>query len=219
MNSAKSKKLAEIFLSSPVEIFSKSQMICRPDDNPHSIFYLEKGYVKSYSLTEDGDEKVYLIYKPGEIFPILYTFDHQPLTKFYQAMSECIVRRMSADYFMQLINNDNILLMQVTKSIVNFLDIYRNRIDNLEFTDARSRLISRLLYLALRFGEEHKEGVRIGVRMTHYDIAGSIALVRETVSRELEKLGKQKLIKVEEGHIIILDRQKLENLLNHTEKL
>ncbi len=210
----KYQTIDQFFLECPAEKYGKGHTICRPDDAPGSIFYLESGYVKSYSVTLCGDEKIYLIYKPTEIFPILYTLDKQPLTKFYQSLSPIVIRRAPTDVFIRLISDNSKILLQVTKRIANFLDIYRNRIDNLEFTNARSRLISRLLFLEQRLGVIQNGTKRFAVKVTHYDIAGSIALARETVSRELEKLEKNGLIKIDEGYISIPDRSKLEELLD-----
>ena len=50
--------------------YRKGEFIIRPDFPPSGIFYIEKGFVRVYFLTGDGEEKLYIIYKEDEIFPI-----------------------------------------------------------------------------------------------------------------------------------------------------
>ena len=56
----------------------------------------------------------------------------------------------------------------------------------------------------------------ISVPLTHADIALSIAITRETASRECKKLEEEGLIKYEHRKIVVNDIKKLEEeLANH----
>lgn len=94
------------------------------------------------------------------------------------------------------------------------LDVFTDRVENLEFTKASARLISRLLYLSKRFGKQEGAHIRLVIPLTHKDIANTIAMTRETASREFTKLEKKKLIGYENHHIVIYDKQKLEEELS-----
>ncbi|HEY9597026.1 MAG TPA: PAS domain-containing protein, partial [Cyanophyceae cyanobacterium] len=58
----------------------------------------------------------------------------------------------------------------------------------------KDRLYYLLLFLKERFGQEVLEGVRLSIRLTHQDIADACCTTRVTITRELGKLQKQKII-------------------------
>lgn len=72
MDNVSDKELVEFFQKKKSRVYKKGQVILHPDEETSNyIYYLEKGHVKVYSITEDGYEKCHIFYKPGEIFPLL----------------------------------------------------------------------------------------------------------------------------------------------------
>jgi CRP-like cAMP-binding protein len=202
-------KLEMFFKQAHLLRYKKGHLFFRPDDTPTDIFFIDRGFVKSYSITEWGDEKLSIIYKAGEFFPIFWLFDNIPLTKFYEAMDEVLIRDVSKDDLLNLISSDNEALLDLTKRIITIYEIVENRVDSLEFTNAYSRLISRLLYVAKRFGEQEGKKVIIKAPINHKDLAASTAMTRETASREFEKLQKKGVISYSDHTVVINDIHKL----------
>jgi CRP/FNR family transcriptional regulator, global nitrogen regulator len=75
------------------------------------------------------------------------------------------------------------------------------------------RLARLLPLLARKFGESPNGGpTRIGLRLTHQDLADVIASTRESVTAALMDLRRQKVIEIERGRIVLLDPEKLANI-------
>ena len=51
---------------------SKGEVVVRGDDKDPWIYYLEKGFIKVYSISDTGDEYLHIIYRQGEIFPLIW---------------------------------------------------------------------------------------------------------------------------------------------------
>jgi CRP-like cAMP-binding protein len=51
--------------------------------------------------------------------------------------------------------------------------------------------------------------------MTHEEIAQSIGVSRETISRALAEWRQEKLIRFSRGHIVLLEPEKLRSLVEH----
>lgn len=203
-----------IFLSAKESRYKKGAIILRPEDTPSDVYFIEEGFIKIYSLAEWGDEKLTAIFHAEEIFPLLYVFDKIPLTKYYEAMGDVILKKIPAKKFLDMIDNNPLLLRQFISKTTALIDVYRNRIDNLEYTNAHARVVSRLLYLAKRFGEKRGHSILIKAPVTHKDIASSIAMTRETTSREFEKLEKKNIVRYVNKLILIHDITKLEKELS-----
>ncbi len=204
-----SKKLHDFFKKSELTVYKKGQIILKPDDLSRNVFYIEKGFVRVYSLTEWGEEKLFLIYKEDEIFPLFWLFDNLPLIRFYEAINIVHIRKVSKNDFLKFIELHPDAHMELTKKLVAMFDILINRIDSLEYTNVYARVVSRLLYLAKRFGITQDGKVIIKVPISHKDLASSIGATRETVSRDIEKLEKKGLIAYFKDYLQINDQELL----------
>ena len=74
------------------------------------------------------------------------------------------------------------------------------RLKSLLFRSNRERLIFLLLELAEKYGQAASEGVRIGIKLSHQDLASIIGSTRETVTVVLSELQT-------EGYLIVRRRQ------------
>lgn len=178
-------------------------MILRADEPPNGVYLIEKGYVKVYSLTQAGSEKDKNFYKPGEIFPLIWTFYNTATTVYFEAMDDVVVKKVAKKEFLEYIKTDKALLLEIIKKLALILNVYSERIDTLGYTRTYPRLISELLALAKRYGKPYKKILILDVPIGHKEIANSIAMTRETASRELERLIKKGII-AQNGHLIVI---------------
>jgi CRP/FNR family transcriptional regulator len=212
-------KLETYFQQNELITYKKGDIILHPEQTPRDIFYIEKGHVRVYSLTEWGDEKLFVIYKAAELFPLFWFFDLVPLKRFYEALDEVQVRRVSKENFLSFLKNHPEELLELSNKLISIFDVLINRIDSLEFTNAYARLISRLIYLAQRFGEKQKDAILITIPIHQKDIASSIALTRETTSREFKKLEEKGLVGYKNHLIVINDIEALKKeMSSHYDK-
>ena len=193
--------------------YRKGEFIIRPDSPPTGIFYIEKGFVRVYFLTGDGEEKIHIIYKADEIFPMLWAVSGEQKHLFYEAMGQVILRRVSKEEFLKFIQQDSQVLTELIRRLATVFNVFTNRVHNLEITKAYPRVIARLLFLAQRFGEKEGSSVKIVAPIKHKDIASSIGLTRETTSRELEKLEARGFITSDKQFLVIKSIKKLEEEL------
>lgn len=208
MKDIASEGIDKFFLKFKQRNYKKGQVILHPDEEASDhIYYLEKGHVKVYSITEEGNERCHIFYKPGEIFPLVAFFVNKTRDVFFEAMEGITVRRAPRKEFMDFIMTDTKYLLEIIKRISVVLEIYANRIDNLECTNAYPRVISRLIYMAERFGRRYGKNIILDIPVTHKDIANTIGLTRETASREIEVLIKKGMIS-QNGHIIVINNIK-----------
>ena len=100
--------------------------------------------------------------------------------------------------------------------ITKYGEMYRvhsERILNLEYRSVRERLISFLLTTARRFGEKNSDGILIKVPLRHQDVASSINSSRETTTREIAYLERNKLIINHQLYFTLTDIDKLQSYL------
>ena len=203
--------LLSFFMSGRRVSYGKGEIVLPGNDENPDVCYIADGFIKAYSIDDEGDIYIHLIYKQGEIFPLEWAVkDHRRLI-FYETLSPCTILKISKDRFAQHIKDScKPFGLSLVEQLADQLNIYGDRLDNLEYKSAYERVVYRLLFLASRFGKElGSKHVVIEAPLTHRTIAESINLARESFSREFEKLTEKGLVAANDGHIVITDIKKL----------
>jgi CRP-like cAMP-binding protein len=195
--------------------FAREETIIDGIDEPQGIYLIKSGFVKAYSISQDGHGNLLLIHEAGEFIPLPWALDGAHITGlYYEAMSDVTALRVSKDKLRTAMGNNTWLSQEILTQAVNIITIYTRRIQNLEFRSARGRIIAELIYLAERFGRVQGIEIIIDAPITHQDLADSINMSRETASRALELLFKEKLVGQKDHLFTVLDLPKLQAALN-----
>lgn len=189
--------------------YKRGEVIIRPNDIPPGVFYIDKGYVRLYALSEAGQELDLIIFKPGDIFPLIWAFSDHTLTQYCEAMTPVEVQRVPREEFRDFIQNNPDILWEVTNKILIRFRGLLERMEYMVFGNAYQKVSSILVICAERFGVKRDGEILIRVPLTHRDIASLIGLTRETTSVELKKLDKMKIIYKKGGLFHIKQLEKL----------
>lgn len=191
--------------------YKKHEVIIRPHDPPTGVFYLAKGYVRLYGLSESGQELTLIIFKPGDFFPMIWAFNAHNLTQYCEAMTTVELYRTSKEEFRDFVKKNPELLWDVTSKILVRLRGLLERMEYMVFGNAYQKVASILVICAERFGINQKNEILIRVPLTHKEIANLIGLTRETTSVELKRLENLGIISKRGGQYRIRKMDKLRN--------
>lgn len=203
------EKLNKFFSGFKKLSFKKGELILRADDKPPGIFYLKRGYTRLYSLSKDAQELTLIIFKAGNIFPLMWAINDTSNTYYLEAITPVDLYQAPKEEFLKFIRNDNEVLFELTRRILARFGGVLTRMEYAIFGHAQSKVASIILICAERFGIKAKQGIVIQVPLTHQDIANLIGVARETVSIEMEKLQKKGLIDHQRRYLVIKDLQGL----------
>jgi CRP/FNR family cyclic AMP-dependent transcriptional regulator len=206
--------LLEVFKTGDELVYKKGEFIIRPGQKPTGVFYIKSGLVKAYDISKYGEENLLIIRKEKEIFPLIWAVTGQERHIIYEALSPTVLLHVERKKFFETLQNKPDTMVPVLDMVTEMYRIHSERILNLEYRTVRERLISFLLTMANRFGEEKEDGVIvIEVPLKHQDIASSINATRETTSREMNYLENHGLVKNKSSIIQLLDTDKLTSYL------
>lgn len=197
--------LLERFRKGRLLNYRNRELIVRAGEPPQGVYFIGKGFVKVYSISDQGTERIHVIYKAGEIFPLIWAFNGQMTDVFYESLGPTKLWRLPKDEFIENMHNGGYHDPVVMQFIEQFR-IFSDRLENLEYTDALQRVAYRLQVLGRRFGEKRGPQIVIKAPLTHQHIAESINLTRETVSREIKKLQLLGLVS-NDGRVLVIDNQ------------
>ncbi len=213
------RSLLQFFSKNKELRYKNGEIVIRAGDIPSGVYYIKQGFIKVYAIEENGEENLHVIYKSGELLPLVWVFSGTLKDLYYQAIGKVVLYKAPKEEFIECIKYHPECSIELITKMTSLINVHANRIENLELLKSYARIISRLLSLADRFGVKNGKKTIIGVPLTHSDIATSINMTRETASRDLEMLKKKGLIEYKNHLFVIKDLRKLKNeLVKHYER-
>ena len=209
------KIIKVFFMKQNLFVYKKGETIIRQGDEPSGVYFVEKGFVKAYSISIVGEEKFYFIYKKNEIFPLGWVINDTKNQTQFEALSKTVLRRCSKAEFLEFLDQENTSTVEFSKYLVDKISLYAQRLSNLETTSSYPRIIIYLIFIAKRLGRENNGKITFDLQINQVDIANSVNVTRETASKELTKLRDKKLIDSSRSTLEIIDLNGLKNELDN----
>jgi CRP/FNR family transcriptional regulator len=205
--------LVNLFHQGTRLVYEKGEFVIRPGGPPQGVFYILKGLVKAYDITKYGEENLLIIRKPGEIIGLTWSITGQDRHIIYATLAKTELLQISREQFTDFVRTNPAAALPLVDMLVDMYRLHSERILNLEYRTVRERLVSFLLSMSRRFGEESPEGLVLQVPLRHQDIASSISATRESVGRELAAFERQGLIANKQLTIVLKDAERLRKFL------
>lgn len=180
------------------------------------IFLIDDGFVSSWPAGSQSSTRRRYIYMKGELLNLEALSQHSRTDTVYETLSDVKLFKLEKDELLAAVAQQQTLSAALLEQVLEQNRYYRMRVENLSYIYASDKLIYRLLYLAERFGHFHGRTIVIPLSMSHRQIGSFINLTRETVSREMEKLIKKKLIAYDKEVITITRPPALIRALHQT---
>lgn len=195
--------------------YKKGQVLILDGEGPERIYYLVSGRVKVYDISYRGDEIILNAFIPGTFFPVALLVNKAPNRYIYEAETDIEVRQAPAKDVIHLLKSDPEVVYYLLGQVYARMDDVLGRMSHLMASSAKRRLIYELLLECRYFGKLQPGGKHL-LSISEKEIGARAGLSRETVSREINKLKREKLVDVSHNIISILNMAELEWRLNHS---
>ncbi len=191
----------------------KGEHLFRASDPFASIYAVRSGTIKTYSVSEDGEEQVTGFYLPGEVLGVdgISTNLHSNSAKALETAAVCEIpfdklEVLSAKiptlqrHFFQLMSRE----IQADQQLIMLLSK----------KSAEERIASLLLSISTRHTKRGLSPSGFRLPMSRNDIGNFLGLAVETVSRVFTRLQKQGIIQVDGKEIEVLQMNELCHMAN-----
>lgn len=182
----------------------KGNIIFYQGDQPDRIYFIKEGFVKLYRMSEEGRDSVIYLYGPGSILGVrALTSQDERLRHSAEAITDVKIITMSRREYLDLAFKHPEFLLDLLHVFIERLNYTERKLEGFILTDATARVANFLADCAKRFGPV------LPLPLTHQLIADFVGSFRETVTVALNRLQKEKILKIDRGKITILNLKKL----------
>lgn len=190
-------------------VYKPGETIIQPGEKLTTIHYLEIGYVSQQIISENGEDFILNIFKPGSYFPISLVIQGLENEYFYESLTEVKVKKAPIKEVLLFLKNNPAAMEELLLRLSAGLNMLATRTEALVFGDAGRKVAATLYFTAQRFGKNKDNKLIISFPLTHKRIATMTGITRETVSIEMSKLKKKKIIDYKGKQVSILDIKQL----------
>ena len=193
--------------------FRKGEMLFGESQSCENIIIVKSGRVKIFRLSSAGQEQILEVLLPGDTCACNPGNPAWACSSSAQALSDCSVWTLARGHYVQMVKSNSHLMQSLTAIFAKRLCKFCSLIEQVSLDSPQQRVVKFLLDM---LNSEECNSVQefcIYLPFTHEEIASRLGLARETVTRQLAKLKKSKLIQINARQITIRDLKGLKEIL------
>jgi CRP-like cAMP-binding protein len=207
----KPEELAALFEKVESRTYASGSLIFMPEElSCEKLYLLSRGQVEMYRLTVNGKRLVTRHISPGGIFGIRGLLGRSMQKNFAEATEDSLIGVISREQVLSHLKRQPDLMLRIMENVCSRLYLLEDRLVEAVYNPASVRLAYFLMANA-----DTNSGILKGI--THEEIGNRIGAVRQTVTENLNLFKKGGLITIKSKQIQIMDRHKLEKLVQGSE--
>lgn len=206
------QQLSELVADIEIREIRRRQIIYLPGDPGDRVFFINGGRVKCSKVSRDGKELTLAYRGAGQLFGELCVFEGQPREEMAEAMKNAIITELPAEKLRELLLADAKLAFKFAGIVGGRRREMETKLEHLVFRDVHAKLAALLLDLGKEYGVENENGLQIGLKITHQEMANLIGSTRETISLTLAQFKKKSLLNLDGRSVVLLDLEGLKAL-------
>ncbi|HEX6507217.1 MAG TPA: Crp/Fnr family transcriptional regulator [Chloroflexota bacterium] len=187
--------------------YCRNELICRPDEEPGTLFVIGSGCARVYRLSPKGQEITLAVLTAGSVFGMMFADANTRSKDFLEATCDStVVYQIPFKQVLQIMAAHPSVAVSALRQTSLHLEDLQDRIEDLALYDVKTRLAHALAKLA-----NDAEGSTI--RATHRELAWMVGTRPEEVTKALRHLRGAGLVTYEPRHsgITVLDVPQLES--------
>jgi CRP-like cAMP-binding protein len=168
------------------------------------------GRVRIGAYSEDGREIILNMIEPGQLFGEIALLDGKERSADATAMGKTTLLMLDRRDFVPFLEHNPKIMIRLFDVLCDRVRQTSEMVESIAFLDFGERLAKLLLQMAKNYGQENERGLLINLRISQADLGNLIASTRESVNRQLNAWVQEGIIALEQGRIVILDREMLQ---------
>jgi CRP/FNR family transcriptional regulator len=181
--------------------FQKNELIFSEGDPANGFYVNADGLVKIYKLSSEGKEQILHIFGPGEPFGEVPVFSGKTFPAYAETVTASKTLFFPRQAFVKLVSDNPSLALNMLAVLSMRLRHFTVQIENLSLKEVPGRLAAYFLMLSV----EQNSPKAVTLNIAKSQLASFIGTIPETLSRMLNRMAAQNLIRVEGRRITLKD--------------
>ncbi len=207
------EELEEVLRLSSERRVTRGASIFQKGDEGSSMMAVLSGRVRVSSVSVEGREITLNVIDPGEVFGEIALLDGKPRSADCTAIEETMLLVLERRHFLPFLQRHESLYLRLIAVLCEKLRNTSMALEELALFDLPARLARVLLKLALDYGRQTQQGIRIDVKMSQRDLSNLVASTRESVNKQLRIWRDDRVVDLDGGYLILCRPDELRMLV------
>lgn len=191
--------------------YEKGQSIYKTGGRPSNLYYVIKGKLKNFKISEEGNELITSVLKEGDFFGYNSLLEGSTYNENVETLEETELKLIPKGTFLSVIFGCNETANQFIRLLSKNISEKEEQLLKLAFNSLRKRVADGVLYLHDKYKDNN---TKTKFKISRQNLANVTGASKEAVIRVLSDFKTEKLINTEDGHIIVLKEDKLRTMSN-----
>ena len=181
-------------------------------DPGNQLYLIVEGVLKAQTTSPSGDDIVFSIMGPGEMFGELALLRGGKRTASVIAIRDSeliVIDRRELFPFLRRHPDAALKLLEVLAARVERLSA---KVEDKTFLNLPQRLAKCLFELSARWGKKAPDGLHIEQRFSQGELGDLVATSRESINKQMKMWQKEGVAAMKDGHIVVLDEKELRRI-------
>ena len=186
--------------------------LCRKGDAGNQLYLIVDGVLKAQTTSSSGDDIVFSIMGPGEMFGELALLRGGKRTAAVVAIRDSeliVIDRRELFPFLRRHPDAALKLLEVLAARVERLSA---KVEDKTFLNLPQRLAKCLIELSARWARKAPDGIHIEQRFSQGELGDLVATSRESINKQMKMWQQEGVAAMKDGHIVILDEKELRKI-------
>jgi CRP-like cAMP-binding protein len=207
-----SAQLDEIAAASRTQKLAKREELFHKGDEGAQVYVVVSGRVKALTTSLEGDDVVFNILGPGEVFGEIALLGETPRTATVTALEPCELLVIDRRDFLALLRRHPEAAIGLLRVLALRLKRVSELVEDTLFLNLPIRLAKKLLALDRIYGRDTEAGRRVDLKLSQEEWGDLVGTTRESINKQMRAWTEQGLISVDRGYIVIHRSDELEKL-------
>jgi CRP-like cAMP-binding protein len=194
-------------LAAGLELFHKG-------DRGMQVFVILRGRLKVVTTSNEGDDIVFGIMDPGEVFGELALLADTGgvRTATVVAMDDCELLVLDRREFVPFLRAHPDAAIKLLETLAERLRRISEFVEDTMFLNLPSRLAKKLTALAEAYGKPSAEGLWIDLEVSQEELGDFVGTTRESINKQMKQWRDEGIARMEQGRITILNPRRIQAL-------
>ena len=181
------------------------ETVYHPGSPSTSMYLVHEGRIKLSYLHPSGKRITLALRGPGEVFGQMALVGEKRRRHHAEAVEDTELIRVERDAFLFAARRRPEVLSDLLGVFGLWVQEIEEIVEDLAFRDIQTRLSRQLLRLSDEYGVKTKNGIMIGFKLTHRDLAEMIGSARENTTVVLNRFEREGILDKRRYQIVIKD--------------
>ncbi|MCK7557157.1 Crp/Fnr family transcriptional regulator [Chitinophaga sedimenti] len=172
---------------------------------------MQKGKVRTYRRNDDGKELSVELYTAGDFLGYIPMLEGSVYRDTAETLEDSDIVVIPKDDFDELLNNNYAIASQLIKMLARNVMAKEQQLLGLAYNSLRKKVADALMTIYRKYNPQGNPGFAIDI--SRENLATIAGTATESLIRTLGDFRDEKLVELKDGTIIILNENRLSNML------